>query len=257
MTTTLTQKATTAIAGLLFIGWATFAGAAERIWEDREVEGFHALSASTSGDFRLEKGEVESLSIQARPETLERLKTEVIAGELRISLEDGLWWRNTGAIDVLITYRQLDSLRLSGSAEVKTDALAGSTFEVNITGSADVEVPDMAVDVLQVSVSGSGDLTVEQLRAEEVQIEVRGSGDITLAGVTDQQTVKVYGSGTVDNEALQSVATNAVVSGSGDTIVWASGRLVARISGSGDIRYRGDPELDSKVTGSGEIRCQY
>lgn len=244
----------TKVSGIILICWSTFVTAGELVQEDRAVADFHTLSVSMTGDFRLEQGEMASLSIRALPETLKRLKTEVIAGDLRVSLEDARWWRDPGPIDVLITYRQLDALLLTGSAEVQTDRLTGATFEVEITGSAEVEVPDMAVDVLQVTLSGSGALTVDQLASKAVEIVVSGSGDVTLAGVTEQQTVTVRGSGTVANQALESVRGKVLVSGSGNAIVHATRALEARVSGSGNIRYLGDPDLDREVTGSGKIR---
>lgn len=238
---------------LLMSGSACSAGPELEV-EERVVADFHAISVAISGDIRLERGENASLTIQAWPETLEQLRTEVDGGTLEIYREDPGWLQDAGPIEITIIYQTLDALLLSGSADVQTDRLTGTDFRVEINGSSDVRVPDMAVNTLQVSVGGSGDLAVGALLAETVQIDVNGSGDVTLQGSAEMQTVMVRGSGDVDNAELQSLRTEVKVTGSGDAVVRATEGLAATVSGSGDIRVLGDPaEVSTDVTGSGRI----
>jgi hypothetical protein len=230
--------------------------AEELVAETRTLSGFHAVEAAVSGDLRLARMEEPKLVIEARADTLDRLATVVEDGVLRIYETSGSsWWRNSGPIRIQIGYRDLDSLNLSGSADVRTDALSAEQFHIGISGSSSVRIPRMKVAVMRVEVSGSGDLEVDGLEAERLEIEVSGSGDLTFSGRVREQYAMVRGSGTVDSSRLETSRAEVTVSGSGDADVWVTGKLEARISGSGNIEYRGGAELVSQVTGSGSLKA--
>lgn len=238
-----------------WVGAGCSAAADDLLEERRPVSGFHSVKASISGRIDLERGAEESLVIEARQATLERLVTEVEDGVLLIRQEPaGGWWRDSGPIRIRISYRQLDALELSGSADVQTDAISSEAFAVTITGSSNVDVPALTVESLRVRVSGSGDLDVRELDAEVVKLGVSGSGDVQLTGKATDLEVAVNGSGDVDGAALESRQAVVAVSGSGDVEVWATEDLEVQISGSGNVEYRGEPALTSRVLGSGELK---
>ena len=232
-----------------------FAAADELTEESRQVSGFTVVRASISGAINLEAGGEEGLRIEAKQETLDRIVTEVDDGVLRIEHKsDGGWWRDSGPIRIHISYRQLDGLEMSGSADVVTDAIDTSDFAVQISGSSNIQIPGMAVDALRVRVSGSGDLDVQALRAEAVNLGVSGSGDVALAGSTDELSIAVNGSGNVDAVDLEARQAEVTVSGSGDVAVRAEEDLEVRISGSGNVEYTGDADLTSRISGSGDLQ---
>lgn len=233
---------------------APFGFAEELVTETRALPDFHALDAAISGKIRLERGDTTSITIEARQDTLERLRAEVEEGVLRIFESSGRgWWRNSGPVRIRIGYRALNAIDLSGSADIRTDRLETERFHVGINGSSNVRIPQMSVDQLHVRVGGSGDLEVDDLEADTVDLEVSGSGDLTFNGRTGMLIAVIQGSGTVDGARLESRRAEVRVSGSGSADVWVTGHLDARISGSGDIEYRGDAEVVSEVTGSGDL----
>jgi len=235
-------------------GLSPLAAAADVLEESREVSGFHALSASISGRISLSRGAEEGLLIEAKPETLERIITEVEHGVLRIRQKSASgWWRDSGPVRIRISYRELDELDMSGSADVTTDALSAESFRIGISGSSNIEVPALTADSLSVRVSGSGDLDVGELTADEVEVVVSGSGDVQLAGRATALAVKVNGSGNVDSEDLEVTSAEVAVSGSGDVSVWVRDELDVRISGSGNVAYRGEPEVERRISGSGDL----
>ncbi len=244
-----------AVLGCLVLCLSAAACAESLVTESRPLEDFHAVAVAISGDIRLAQGDEPMLVIEARPDTLKRLSTLVEDGELRIREASGSsWWRNSGPIRIRISYQDLDSLDLSGSADVETDALTAESFRIGISGSSNVRVPQMTVGVMRVTVSGSGDLEVDRLAADRLDLEVSGSGDLTVAGQAAELIAGVRGSGTIDAGRLEARHAEVTVSGSGDADVWVTGTLKARISGSGDIEFRGGADLDSRVSGSGELR---
>ncbi len=230
------------------------AAADEVIEEVREVESFQWVNASISGRIELVRGSEAELLIEAVPDTLERIFTEVDDGILRIYQKDGGgWWRDSGPIRIHITYEALDGLDMSGSADVTTDELEARDFAVKISGSSNIEIPEMSVDSLEVRVSGSGDLDVRELAAEAVDLRVSGSGDVVLSGATESLTVAVNGSGNVESDRLEAQRAEVTVSGSGDVEVRVTDELEVSISGSGNVDYWGDPEVTSRISGSGDL----
>ena len=92
------------------------------------------------------------------------------------------------------------------------------------------------------------------MRATNVDVTLTGSGDINLSGSTAEITTVLSGSGDIDTSKLKAQTADATVSGSGDTTVYCTEMILARVSGSGDIQYKGDPKKkDTKVNGSGSI----
>lgn len=238
-------------------GVSPLAAAADLVEESRDVSGFHSLNASIAGRINLRRAAEEGLVIEAKPETLERLVTEVEDGVLRIHQKAGSnWWRNSGPIRIRVSYRNLNELEMSGSADVTTDALSAGTFRVGISGSSNIEVPVMTTELLEVRVSGSGDLDVRELAADTIEVGVSGSGDVQLGGRTMALTVSVNGSGNVDSTDLEADRAEVVVSGSGDVAVWVLDELDVRISGSGNVEYRGEPEVRRRISGSGDLEAR-
>lgn len=230
------------------------AGFADLTEEVRSVADFSSISASISGRIEVRQGSEPALSIEAKPETLALIVTDVEDGELRIYQEDGgSWWRNSGPIRITVTYRTLTGLTMSGSADVTTDAITAAEFQVGIAGSSNIEVPALTTEMLAVQVAGSGDLEVQALAASRAELKVSGSGDVALEGQAGELTVVVNGSGNVDVADLAAEVAEVSVSGSGDVEVWATDTLDVRIVGSGNVAYRGDPELSSRVMGSGDL----
>ncbi len=239
---------------LAMVGAGCSAAADERIKEEREIESFQIVKTSISGRIELRQSDEVGLEIEAEADTLARIVTEVTDGVLRIYEENGAgWWRRSGPIRIRIHYTTLAGLDMSGSADVETDEIRGTDFEVTIAGSSNIDIPALSVETLNVRVSGSGDLEVDELVADAVELQVSGSGDLELAGKTEALTVSVSGSGNVEGEQLSAQEAEVTVRGSGDVEVRAVEALEVRISGSGNVDYWGDPDLTSRISGSGDL----
>jgi hypothetical protein len=66
-------------------------------------------------------------------------------------------------------------------------------------------------------------------------------------------TTDMTGSGTLDLAKLVVESATTETTGSGKTIVNASGSLMSSIMGSGDVDAVGTGKIASKVTGSGKV----
>jgi len=206
---------------------------------DRHLSGFHAVDVAGSFDVRITQGSTESVKVQAPADMMERIKTEVNGGVLKIynKHDDFHWsdlWRHHKKIIVYVTAKNLDA--------------------VSVTGSGDVDFRDgISANSLKLSVSGSGDMT-GRVHAKTLESNLTGSGDMKLSGSAESSAVSIVGSGDYSAHNLATQNTAVRVSGSGDASVNASNRIDAAVNGSGDIHYSGSPKsVNKRKNGSGDI----
>ena len=154
------------------------------------------------------------MSIEANPELLARVTTEVRDGTLYIGRKsDRGNWRDDGELTVHISVPRLDGAKLSGSGHLKIDGLDGGNAEVGISGSGSLSAKG-TLDKLSLDISGSGKAEIPDLVVKDALIKILGSGNVRIN---------------------------------------AKDTLEAKVSGSGDIRYMGSPRITSRVSGSGSI----
>jgi hypothetical protein len=226
--------ALTVAAALALSGCAPLPGLpGPRVTEDREVESVESVVVRTSGDLRVTVGDTPSLRITAPATVMDRLTSEIVAGEL-----------------VLGARAPYPGLR---GAEIDYDLVVPRLTGVLVQGSSDVDADFTGADRVRITIEGSGDVEATGIDAAEVVSSIEGSGDISLSGAADELRIVISGSGDVDADDLVSEVARVEVSGSGDVEVHATASLDAEISGSGWIRYSGAARVTSDVSESGSI----
>ncbi len=206
--------------------------------ETRDVPPFTKISLRISGTVYLEQGDKQSVRIEADPETLEQIITEVKDRTLNIKFPTTNIFKswNPGKIEIYITIPGVDGLTISGSGDIVSE--------------------DIKTRILDLTVSGSGNIKIKQLSAEEVNASVSGSGNIKIegGGVAEELKSRISGSGNIDARGFEAKNVDVQTSGSGSCSVISNGSIKARISGSGNVYYSGNPSIDSSVSGSGSVR---
>lgn len=207
--------------------------------QNRSVGNFHAIVVSGSMNVYVKQTGSISVKVDADKEIIDRIETTVSGGTLKISLknsDDWKWWKNMGdkKMDVYVTVKDLDGLKLSGSGDVSVEGEIKSTnMSMNLTGSGNLK---------------------GRINAKNLESSLTGSGDLEISGRAETSHVVLTGSGDYTGSNLVTSSTSVRISGSGDASVNATQKLEAHVSGSGDIRYAGSPKQVSKSTsGSGDI----
>lgn len=206
--------------------------------QDRHLSGFHAIDAAGSCDVYITQGSAESVKVEAPSDVIDRIKTEVDNGVLRIYIKhDTFNWGDLFGhkkIAVYVVARDLNNVSLSGSGDAffRDGIRAGS---------------------LQLHISGSGDMT-GKVEAKELESSISGSGDMSLSGHAGISNVRLVGSGDYNARGLFTQNTSVDVTGSGDADINVSNNLNAAVHGSGDVHYTGSPKhVYTNKTGSGDI----
>jgi len=189
--------------------------------ETRATAPFHAVSFDGSWTVDVQVGKEQSVVIEGAKDVLPYVKSEVVDGQLRISLE--------------------------GDRKRNWDDLDTTKLKAHIT------LPKLTAFALR----GSGTANVAGLTGGATQFALDGSGDLTADGRLDTLALVVNGSGNADLSRLVTAKATATINGSGDATVRPSESLAAAVNGSGQVTYIGDSaKVTSVVNGSGGVEKQ-
>ena len=192
---------------------ATLSGSGTTVTEDREARNFTGISIGIPARVEVVQGSAEGVRISADDNVLPVIESVVERGVLKLRLREGVQLRKA-TIRVTVNARAVESIGISGSADVRAAALTTQR--------------------LGLSISGSGDMLLDG-KAEEVDVRISGAGDVKIGRLAAQRA-------------------SVSISGSGDATVWAREKLSVRVAGSGDVRYYGDPALEKRISGAGSVR---
>ena len=217
------------ISALIFTGFNT-----QEKQETRDVGKFDKIGLGVAADLYLKQGSTTKLTIEAKEEILEKLKTEVKNGKLSIRFDS---WRfsNYSKFKIYITTPEVNGLSISGSGDIIAES-------------------NIKTDEISLKISGSGEINIESLEAHMVDAGISGSGSIYLGGPDlKNMELAISGSGNLNAVKLPTEKFNGRISGSGSCKVHVNSSLNARISGSGKIYYAGNPLIDASSSGSGRV----
>lgn len=141
---------------------------------------------------------------------------------------------------------------------IETKVEGGTLYlgtDISLSSSHYCKVTIVTPELVELSSRGSGNTYIEHPGGQSFECNLYGSGDITIVGKVDELDIILKGSGEIDTRNLETSDAVVEIFGSGSVDVFASQSIDATIFGSGDIRYYGNPlESTTKVQGSGEIR---
>lgn len=223
------------VVSLALISSLAYAG--DPVSQNRDVSGFDKIQVDGAYDLYITQGKEFSLRIEAEPEILEKIQTEVKDGRLKVGDKKHkirIGFFKSKARKIYVTLPELKELCLNGSSDVR--------------GQNKFKTGDLRLEV-----NGAGDVELE-LEARDVDANIRGAGDIKLKGSADKFDISIAGSGDVSAYDLASQKTTVNISGAGDCRVNASQELAVNIAGSGDVSYQGSPKVVTKnVSGVGRV----
>ena len=150
--------------------------------ETREVQGFEKVVMRDYGELVIKQGEKESLTIEAEPGIIEKLRTEVRGGSLDISM-GASWLRKIG---------HAFTSSISGSW-IKYSLTVKNLTGLEILGAARVTASKIKTDRLSIVLGGAGNIKVESLTAKLLEVDMRGAGKIELTGKATEQSVIMGG----------------------------------------------------------------
>lgn len=190
-----------------------FIGSGDTISEFRYVDFFNEVSSEGTFNVTITKGNEQTVEIIADNNIMQRVRTDVINGKLKLHLADGNY--NNVHLEAYITVLDLKEIENSGAGDMhiynNTDA---QIFKAINSGSASIYL-EGSCDYLDVQNEGSGSIFAYIMPAENCKIKIEGSGDVEVSCESNLD-VRIKGSGSVYYRGNPSINTN--ISGSGEVI---------------------------------------
>lgn len=201
--------------------------------ETRAISDVTALSINTVGEFIIQQGDEESLTIEGPNNILRNISTEVVGGTLYIDSTRGVLGDSFGRIVYTLTVKNLNEISLSG---------AGS-----------ISVASLDTDHLDITLTGAGSIEIDSLNTQDLSVLLNSAGSIEVSGNAVNQNIVLSGVGSYNGSDLQSSTATVVMSGAGSAEVWVIDSLNVEVSGVGSVSYYGSPTVQQNISGLGSV----
>jgi hypothetical protein len=212
--------------------------------EFRSVSNYNRLDMAAIGNVHIQRDNQEGLRIKTDDNLLPYFKTEVVNGLLVISIAPPVSLQPSQSVEITLSVKELQEIRLSGAANIDAPNLAAAQFSVALTGTGNVAMSNF-------------NATFPAPATTRLTVWMPGTGNVSISGVVEEQDITLQGTGDYRAGTLtSSKATIRLVGGVGNAVLWVSDVLNATISrGIGNILYRGNPrQVNQSVSGIGNIK---
>ncbi len=200
--------------------------------EAREVPDFSGVAVGHGLRAEVKVGP-KSVRISGDENLLALVRTEVVDGTLKVSLERNRRVRTSSGLRVFISSPQVTSVGASGGARVDAEVTATPAFSAGASGGAHLKVRGVDARALEVDASGGSEVTVWG-RAETMEADASGGSEIHGRELT-LRALEVDASGGSRVEANPSERLEAELSG-GSTVSVDSEPAQREVSSSGGSR---------------------
>lgn len=149
--------------------------------ETREVGSFDSIDMRGAARLEITIGQPESLVIEGRASSIERVETDVRHDTLFIESKPRDWFmsNNRRRITVKISVPRLESLEVEGGNDVRLTGFDGGETKIRASGAAHI-VADGHLEELTVRMSGAGHGDFSRLIADECKVTVEGVGSVIV-----------------------------------------------------------------------------
>jgi len=194
----------------------SFAANAHADDQVRNMPAFSAISVQGPISITVDAGKAQSVTLRGDARFLQDVTSEVVNGELRLSVRE----------------------------------------KKNISWHGDPRVVITVPDLRAVGVEGAGEVKLNQIRGERLDVNYRGAGSMHIKGEVKTFKMQAEGVGEVDAKSFIADDVNVVFRGIGDVKVFARNRLDATVQGIGNLTYYGKPRsVNKSASGLGSVKA--
>ncbi len=213
---------------------APIIGAGTPVTIAKNLTEFNAVLTDVVGDIKViaKPGLTYALIIEAQPNIMPLITTEIVKGELLISFKQGAHVKSYAPIKATINTSNLQSVKLLGSTSISVSdsILTPHDMMCSIMGSGHLDLNNGIYNNLRLQNSGSGILTANNCTALMADLGLKGAGEIAAK-----------------TSLLKSA--RAIVHGNGTIRASVTDSLVAETKDAGTIEYVGKPAYTKLKTG--------
>ncbi len=169
--------------------------------ENRGLSEFKSVDVGSVFQVEITAQKDFGVEVEADDNLLPLIKTEVVSGVLKINSEQKM--SPSHKIRVRISSPNIETLEVSGAANVTVNDLKNSDLKINASGASKIKLNGETARLL-IDVSGATKIDAENLTAENANIDASGASTVTVNVTGDLRTdasgaSKIYYTGTPAN----------------------------------------------------------
>ena len=161
--------------------------------ESRNVPEFSSIDLSGVYEVIVRCGQKQEVIVFGDDNVVPHVKTEVNGNVLKVFLDHSISTRNK--IKLILSANRIDSLKVSGTANVDISRLNNKSFNLKISGTGHVKAEGLS-DALEITMSGAGNADAKNLTAKTAVVDMSGAGNVVLSA-SDELIVSIRGVGNV------------------------------------------------------------
>lgn len=149
--------------------------------ETRNLGSFDSVDMRGAARLEITVGQPESLVLEGRASSIERVETEVRHNTLFIESKPRDWFMssNRRRITVRISVPRLELLQVEGGNDVRLTGFNGGESSIRASGAAHISA-EGRLDALTVRMAGAGHGDFSRLVADRAKVVVEGLGSVTV-----------------------------------------------------------------------------
>lgn len=236
-------------------------------WVAKSYEIKDVTEVVAAGGCRMEivQGNSDSLRVEAKPDTLARLKVDQTDHKLTLSIKnfDGgfnpfRWFDgHNDELRYFLQLKNLNRLDLAGACNARIGNWTGKNMSIYAAGASRTDFATLNLENFLIEQSGASNSSFQQISVGRLSFNLSGAAnaEIKTAGTGNYLKVEASGASNYRGKPLQIVEADLSASGASNIDVNATEKLRAEASGASNIRYLGQPRLQSQTSGASNVHA--
>ncbi|MCS0590433.1 head GIN domain-containing protein [Massilia norwichensis] len=179
----------------------------------RNTPAFSSISVEGPISVTVDAGKAQTLTLRGDAKFLRDVTSEVVDGQLRLSVREkkNISWR--GDPRVVITVPALRALEVEGAGAIRLNQIRGERLDVNYRGAGSMNI-NGEVKTFKMTAEGVGEVDAKALAANDVDLRFRGIGDVKVtarnrldANLEGMGSVTYYGKPRIVNKSASGIGS--------------------------------------------------
>lgn len=167
------------------------------------------------------------------------IEVEEIGSTLKISIREGLSWRNLpfsehALPEIWIRSPELKSLRLIGAHQA--------------------DLLDLTSEVLRIELDGASKLKANGLKTEILDLNMQGAAWMEVSGEAQKLLLKQEGAARFNGYKFKTAEATIDLSGASFSEIHAENRITGKAEGAAKLNYQGQPQINIEQSGAVRIK---
>ena len=201
--------------------------------QTRNVKGFHGIKISNGIHLYLSQGNEEAVAVSAsRQEYIDKIKTEVDNGVLKIYYDHDKLWNSDGKdLRAYVSCKVLDLLKANSGAEVEVDGtIKSGTLSFDFSSGAHFD---------------------GRVESTTLKVDQNSGAEAKVSGIVTNFTIEASSGSTFKGYDLTTDQCDASTSSGASLKVTVNKELIASASSGGQIYFKGSGVIKDISTSSG------